>query len=115
MISREVLGLIWAGHIQAWNDPAIVQLNPSLSSKLPAAPIVTGYVDVNGSVSAIEIVKLSLENFSDKFKAAFAAANRTFGLLPPAQRGFSIPVIDTTTTGRIRWLQVSTCPFIMLC
>jgi hypothetical protein len=105
VLDRETIGLIWAGSIVAWDHPRIKALNPTLADKLPAEPILLGYCDTNSSLSSVEIFKRALEGFSPEFKSAFAAANRTFGLLPPALTGTAVNT-STSAASRIAFLKV---------
>lgn len=110
VLDRETIAGIWAGTVVAWNDPAIRRLNPALEDMLPAEPIVLGYLDTNNPATVIEVVKQALESFSAEFKQAFAAANRTFALLPPAQRGTAVSLGNSTIRGVTKWLKV---PFLV--
>ena len=49
MLDGTVLAAIWVGNITSWNDTAIVNLNPSLSGKLPTEQIALSFStgDVN--------------------------------------------------------------------
>jgi hypothetical protein len=96
--------LVWTGDIALWNDSRIQALNPAIGHKLPAEPIVLGYND-NGILSTTEVLKLALDSFSSEFNSAFAAANRTFGSMPPAKRG-SAELVGSSTQLRVTWLKV---------
>jgi hypothetical protein len=95
---------VWSGDVALWNDSRIQALNPDIAHKLPAEPIVLGYND-NFVLSITEVLRLSLESFSSDFAAQFAAANRTFGNMPPAQRG-TAALVGISTALRLAWLQV---------
>ncbi len=43
MLDGTVLAAIWVGNITSWNDTAIVNLNPSLSGKLPTEQITLSF------------------------------------------------------------------------
>ena len=101
----ETIGLIGAGNIATWDDPVIKRLNPLLADKLPAEPIMLGYSESNSTLSAIEIFKRALENFSPEFARAFAEANRTFALMRPALTGTAMPT-GVTSDNRVSFLQV---------
>jgi len=109
-----VLGSIWAGSITAWNDTAIQELNPDIAHKLPPDAIRLGYSnDTTKVLTFTEVFKLTLESFSEEFREVFAAANRTFALLPPAINGFAVRV-GGSSASRITWLQVLFLPLIVL-
>jgi hypothetical protein len=104
VVDRETLGLIWAGNVSHWNDQRLKDLNPAIASKLPNAPIIIGYNE-NGIISAVEILRRALESYSDDFKVALAAANRTWAGMPPALRGTSMAG-GGSTPARLSWLKV---------
>jgi hypothetical protein len=114
ILNRTVLGSIWAGSITAWNDTAIQELNPDIAHKLPPDAIRLGYSnDTTKVLTFTEVFKLTLESFSEEFREVFAAANRTFALLPPALNGFAVRV-GGSSASRITWLQVLSLPFKVL-
>jgi ABC-type phosphate transport system substrate-binding protein len=105
VIDRATLAAIWAGEITMWNDQAIVQQNLGLEPKLPAQPIVLGYNREANAVSATEVLKRALEGFSEGFRSALAAANRTWSLMPPALNGTAV-LAGETSQARLAWLKV---------
>ncbi len=105
MLSRETVGLIWAGEITMWNDARIQALNPpAVSAKLPAATITLGY-NIANALSFAEVFKVALSSFSATFRTALAAANNSYALLPPALAGHATDA-GRTTTLRVAWLKV---------
>ncbi len=105
VVDRETLGLIWAGNITKWNDTRIKALNPAIANKLPGADILIGYNE-NIAISLPEVFKIALERFSEDFAIALAAANRTWALMPPAQRGTAVAA-GGSTVARLAWLQAN--------
>jgi hypothetical protein len=99
-----VLGRIWAGDITTWDHQSIRDRNPDIAAKLPSAPIVIGYNE-NDVLTIVEVLKRSLESFSPQFRDALAAANRTFGSMPPAQAGHAEDA-GCSTALRLQWLAV---------
>jgi hypothetical protein len=110
-MNRTVLADVWCGKITMWNDDAIRELNPEIESKLPAEPIAVGFIDSAVTISFVEVLKRTLESFSDDFRTAFAEANRTFANLPAAQNG-TLHQISGASPARAAWMKV---PLACLC
>jgi hypothetical protein len=108
VVDRETLSLIWLGNVTRWNDQRLKDRNPAIADKLPNAPITIGYNE-NTAISLVEVLKLALESFSPDFKAALAAANRTWAGMPPALRVSA----GGSTAARLNWLRV--CASTVLC
>lgn len=104
ILNRTVLAEIWGGQITTWDHPAIRDLNPDIAAKLPSQTIFVGYSDSSSVLSFPEVFKLTLESFSDDFKAQFAAVNRTFSQLPPALNGNAASA-GGSSPARAVWLQ----------
>jgi hypothetical protein len=100
------LGLIWSGAITKWNDTRIKAHNPGIANKLPDEFITIGYND-NDVLTIVEVIKRALESFSDDFRVALAAANRTFAQMPPALN-LHAEEAGPSTALRLGWLAVRT-------
>lgn len=72
ILDRTTLVGIYNAKITLWNDPAIVALNPSLASLLPAAKITV--VHRSDSSGTTEIFTKTLTSFSADWKAGGASA-----------------------------------------
>jgi hypothetical protein len=105
VVDRATLAQIWMGNITMWNDSRIQALNTAIAHKLPAAPIIIGYLEGAEDVSVIAVFKAALCSFSAEFQMALAAAHNTFANMVPAQRGMAIPV-GVTAASRIDFLTV---------
>jgi hypothetical protein len=98
--------MIWSGAITKWNDTRIKAHNLAIANKLPDEFITIGYND-NDVLTIVEVIKRALESFSDDFRVALAAANRTFAQMPPALNLHAEDAGDTTAL-RLGWLAVRT-------
>jgi ABC-type phosphate transport system substrate-binding protein len=111
ILDRETLGLIWSGNITKWSDQRIKATNPvEVANKLPDDNITIGYND-NDVLTIVEVVKRALESFSEDFRTALAAANRTFSLMSPTLCGHALDA-GASTALRLSWLNVP--PFYVI-
>ncbi len=67
ILDRQTLVDIYNGKVTTWNDPEIVNLNPTLKDVLPAAPIVT--VHRSDGSGTTEIFTNALSSFSPDWNA----------------------------------------------
>jgi len=67
ILDRQTLVDIYNGKVTTWNDPEIVNLNPTLKDVLPAKPIVT--VHRSDGSGTTEIFTNALTSFSSDWKA----------------------------------------------
>jgi hypothetical protein len=86
-----------------WNDTRIKTLNPTIASKLPAAPISLAY-NINNAFSLAEGFKVAVSSFSSVFRTALAAANNSFDLMPPALAGRAVEAGESKN--RTAWVLV---------
>lgn len=92
-----------------WNDTRIKTLNPTIASKLPAAPISLAY-NINNAFSLAEGFKVAVSSFSSVFRTALAAANNSFDLMPPALAGRAVEAGESKN--RTAWVLVPRLPWL---
>ena len=71
VLDRQTLADLYLGKITEWNDPAILSLNPDLSSKLPAAAITVVHRSDGSGTS--EIFTKALASFRQEWKDGVGA------------------------------------------
>ncbi len=87
ILDGETLGLIFAGAITTWDDPAIQDLNPNAT--LPHANITT-IVSPGQLIGTSDVFKRALSLFSSYFETELANAGNDFANMKPAQTGRAV-------------------------
>ncbi len=101
ILDGETLGLIFAGAITTWDDPAIQDLNPNVT--LPHANITT-IASPGQLIGTTDVFKRALSLFSPYFETELANAGNDFANMKPAQTGRG--VLQPNTASRISSLKV---------
>ncbi len=102
VLDRETLAMIFLGNITIWDDPAIQELNPSVT--LPHANITLG-VTPGSVLEQTDVFKRALSLFSPQFASALASAGGDFRQMAPAQQGRAF--IASNSAARLQFVQVS--------
>jgi hypothetical protein len=97
VLDGSVIAQIFMGNISSWADPAILALNPNLTSaNLPDQPILMSYTETDIGTAGSQVFKNALSIFSTEFARVLEAAGGYIANLTPTAEGRALQTDNPT-------------------